>query len=1019
MNSPLLPVPFLPGLLLLLATALPAAAQLPVLRPPAAQVGTAYTYQITSSAQAPAIYTATNLPPGLNLNRTSGAISGVPTTIGVFTGDLTVVDALNLESAATLVITVNAGAGTPVITSAATGSGTVGQAFSYTLTASNTPTSFNVGPLPAGLSANLQTGAISGTPTLPGTYAVAVSANSAAGTGNSSTLTLTIAAAASAPMISSAAAVSGTPGTPFTYAIVASNTPTSYGATGLPLGLTLDATTGIISGTPQVSGLYQPVLTARNASGQGPAFSLALSLGNLPGITSASTATGTVGTAFSYTLTASNSPVSYNVGPLPAGLRADTTTGAVSGTPTTAGVTTVTISANNASGTGAAITLTLTVNAAPPAPPPSGGGGGGGGSPLPANVTPPVIVAQPAARSLEAGNPLTVSVSATGASLNFQWFKDSILIRGAQSATYTVAAAGPQDAGAYTVYVSNGGGALTSSPAVITITPARVPVISSQPAPITLAPGGSGQLAVVAEGSSPLSYQWSRGGIPLTGATNSALPLANATAETAGSYTVAVSNRAGTVTSVPAAVTVTSPGFAGAYFGTFDSGSGTFALFVRGDRSGALIGLTGAGLRPVVSTDLRVDAEGRFTGSFSDVAATPVRRESVTGSISPTGSLTGQIGSSGARLAASAPVLSGSLSALAGFYRAGETGTASRQLAVVAASGAAYLLTLAEGTAEGVTGTVGADGQLVAGSGANASTGIISPTRFNTRRGTASYAGGPDDGTSAREKLLNLSTRSLAGSGNESLIAGFVVTGNSRKSMLIRAVGPTLAREFGVSSAVAGVRLEVTRDGRSIGTSGAWATRPDASAIASAASRVGAFPLAPGSEDAALLLDLEPGAYTAVVSSSTNSSGVALIEVYDASGESAPRGDRTVNLSTRAGVGTGERVLIAGFFVGGDLPKRMLVRGIGPSLRAFGLPDALARPTLTLFRGGNSLARNSGWAGAADVAAAGLQAGAFPLAVDAQDAALLLHLAPGAYTAQITGEGTATGVALVEVYELD
>jgi hypothetical protein len=308
---------------------------------------------------------------------------------------------------------------------------------------------------------------------------------------------------------------------------------------------------------------------------------------------------------------------------------------------------------------------------------------------------------------------------------------------------------------------------------------------------------------------------------------------------------------------------------------------------------------------------------------------------------------------------------------------------------------------------------------LPAGVAINATTGVISPTRVNSRRGTASYAGGPDGGTPVREKLLNLSTRSVTGSGNESLIAGFVVTGGSRKSMLIRAVGPTLARDFGVSSAVAGARLEVTRDGRSIGTSGAWATRPDASAIASAASRVGAFPLAPGSEDAALLLDLEPGAYTAVVSSSTNSSGVALIEVYDASGESAPRGDRTVNLSTRAGVGTGERVLIAGFFVGGDLPKRMLIRGIGPSLRAFGLTDALGRPTLTLFRGGSALARNSGWAGAADVAAASLQAGAFPLAGDAQDAALLLHLAPGAYTAQITGEGAASGVALVEVYEVD
>ena len=81
----------------------------------------------------------------------------------------------------------------------------------------------------------------------------------------------------------------------------------------------------------------------------------------------------------------------------------------------------------------------------------------------------------------------------------------------------------------------------------------------------------------------------------------------------------------------------------------------------------------------------------------------------------------------------------------------------------------------------------------------------------------------------------------------------------------------------GVSGAASAVRLEVTREGRAVGSSGPWAARPDAAAIASAATRVGAFPLAPGSEDAALLLDLEPGAYTAVVATTANASGVALI----------------------------------------------------------------------------------------------------------------------------------------------
>lgn len=991
-----------------------------MIRPPAAQVGVAYTYQLLSTATLPAIYSATNLPPGLNLNRASGLIAGVPTNVGIYTSEVTVIDALNLEAAATLVFTVIAPAGTSVITSAATRSATVGQAFTFTLTASNTPTSFNVGPLPPGLSANLLTGALSGTPTAPGTFPIAVSANNAGGTGDPATLTLTIAPAAAAPAINSAATATGSPGNPFSYTITATNTPTSFGATGLPLGLTLDATTGVISGTPQVTGLFQPILTARNASGNGAAFSLSLTLGSLPGITSAGTATATVGSAFSFALTASNSPVSFNLGPLPAGLRADTTTGAITGTPTAAGVTTVAVSANNGSGTGASVTLTLTVNAAAPAPG-GGGGGGGGGAPLPSNVTPPTIVAQPESRTLEAGSELTLAVSASGPSLNFQWFKDGVLLRDAQAATYNVREAAAADAGSYTVYISNGGGAITSAAAVVTINPARAPVITTQPQPASVAVGGSASLTVAATGSAPLTYQWRKDGANLAGATLSTLTLGPIADGSAGSYSVVLTNRAGTATSNAVSLTVTSPGFAGTYFGSFAGGDGSFALHVRADRSAALIGLTGSGSRPVVSTDLRVEANGQFSGSFADATSTPAVRVALNGTLSPTGGLTGTVGTAGAAFNAAATIRSGELAALAGVYSAGEVGTAARQLAVIGANGSAYVLTLGAGAPEGLPATVGTDGRLQAGTGASATTGIVSSSRLSSRRGDASFLGGPVNGTPSREKLLNLSTRSLAGSGGDSLIAGFVVAGEGRKSVLVRAIGPTLAREFGVAGALSAVRLEVQRDGQAIASSGPWSARPDAAAIASAANRVGAFPLALGSDDAALLLDLDPGAYTAVVASAAGASGVALIEVYDAAGEAAARSQRNVNLSSRAGVGAGERVLIAGFFIGGDLPKRVLVRGIGPGLRAFGLPDALARPNLTLFRGNAVVARNAGWAGtsASEISGAGLQAGAFPLATDSADAALLLHLAPGAYTAQITGEGATTGAALVEVYEVN
>ena len=139
----------------------------------------------------------------------------------------------------------------PVITSASTASGTVGTAFSYTITASNSPTSYGATGLPSWASVNASTGVISGTPTAAGTSTVTVRATNASGTG-SATLTITISAAA--PVITSASTASGTVGTAFSYTITASNSPTSYGATGLPSWASVNASTGVISGTPTAGG---------------------------------------------------------------------------------------------------------------------------------------------------------------------------------------------------------------------------------------------------------------------------------------------------------------------------------------------------------------------------------------------------------------------------------------------------------------------------------------------------------------------------------------------------------------------------------------------------------------------------------------------------------------------------------------------------------------------------------------------------------------------------------------------
>jgi hypothetical protein len=187
------------------------------------------------------------------------------------------------------------------------------------------------------------------------------------GTGNDIVVSGTVnAASANAPSITSPLAASGTAFTSFTYQIEASNTPTSFGATGLPPGLTVDTATGVISGAATVPGEYTVTITATNAEGTGSA-PLALSIAKnagAPTISSALTASAVASTAFEYQIEASNNPTSYNAANLPTGLTIDTSTGLISGTPTTGGVRNVTITASNDLGSDSQ-TLVITVNTVP------------------------------------------------------------------------------------------------------------------------------------------------------------------------------------------------------------------------------------------------------------------------------------------------------------------------------------------------------------------------------------------------------------------------------------------------------------------------------------------------------------------------------------------------------------------------------------------------------------------------------------------------------------------------------
>src|SRR2546430_3120860 len=479
-------------------------------------VGAAFSYQITAS-NSPTSFNATGLPSGLTVNTSTGLISGTPAA-GTDAGSpySVTISATNSGGTGTATLTITILSGAPVITSPTTASGTVCNAFSYQITATNNPTSYNATGLPAGLTLNTSTGVISGTPTATGTFTVTISATNSRGTGTA-TLTITISPPAP-PVISSALTANGTVGVAFSYQIVASNCPTSYNATGLPTGLSVDTSTGAISGTPAVGtdagSPYSVAISATNSGGTGSATLTITIKPAKPVITSPLTASGQVGVAFSYQITATNNPTSFNATGLPAGLSVNTSTGLISGTPTTAGTYSVTISATNAGGTGSA-TLTLTIKPAPPV--------------ITSSLTATGTVGAAFSYQITASNSPT-SFNATGLPSGLTVNTSTGLISGTP-------AAGTDAGSPYSVTISatNSGGT-GSATLTITIKPAK-PVITS---PLT----ASGQVGVafsyqITATNNPTSFNAT--GLPAGLSVNTSTGLISGTPTTAGTYSVTIS----------------------------------------------------------------------------------------------------------------------------------------------------------------------------------------------------------------------------------------------------------------------------------------------------------------------------------------------------------------------------------------------------------------------------------------------------------------------------------------------
>jgi hypothetical protein len=257
-----------------------------------ATVGQSFTYQITAasspafpSAPFPAPFTldAISLPPGLGVNPSTGIIQGQPTSAGVFTATLVGTNSAGTGPYRDLTIFVAPAPTAPTVTSSPYAAGQVGVGFSYQITGTNTPTSFDVLGAPAWMAINNLTGALAGSPTSPGTSTVQLIATNAAGSSNPLALTVTIAPSANAPVVTSSRNASGTVSAAFSYQITAavpSGAPpvTTYVATGLPAGLSLNAGTGAISGTPTQSGQFEVTLIAHSSAGDSQPVTLVLTI---------------------------------------------------------------------------------------------------------------------------------------------------------------------------------------------------------------------------------------------------------------------------------------------------------------------------------------------------------------------------------------------------------------------------------------------------------------------------------------------------------------------------------------------------------------------------------------------------------------------------------------------------------------------------------------------------------------------------------------------------------------------
>ncbi len=620
-----------------------------------------------------------------------------------------------------------------------------------------------------------------------------------------------------------------------------------------------------------------------------------------------------------------------------------------------------------------------------------------------------ISITMPSDVTANAGDTVTLSPTVTGpGTLSYSWYGPHGF--SANTRTVTLPKVSVLDAGYYQLYVSNA--YQYNSYGTVDVTVNGPPIINTQPSDVTIGAGNYYSIYTQVSGTGIVTFTWTKDGQPLTSTTSGGaagiyLIFSSAALADSGTYSFTASNAYGSVTSNSFKVTVLgniyaptitsqpvstsiSSGATASFSVTATSSYG--AMTYQWYKDGNLIpGATSSTLNIVNATaaDVGLYSVG-VANSNASTLSTAAALSVTTSGIAPT--ITAQPSSQTVNLGDTITLSAGASGTPAPAFQWQKNGSN-----IAGANGTNLII---------------AGAQLT-------DAGSYTVVASNTVGSATSSAATVTVQDLPQTRVTNLSTRAQVGTGANVLIAGFIINGSTPKKMLIRALGPTLAN-YSVKNPLADPTLKIVDGaGNTVVTNDDWQTTSNIDDFNAASTKSNAIPLPDGSKDAALVTTLNPGGYTALVSGKSGATGIALVELYEVDTNTS---NQLVNISSRANVGTGDAVTIAGIIVSGSVPKKFLVRAIGPGLQARSVPGFLADPNFQIVDGSNNVvATNDNWETSdtlSDTKSVTSQVNAVPLDAGSKDAALTVTLAPGGYTVVVRGTGGTTGIALVELYQV-